>query len=208
MSRSSRAAASGIALAAALLLSAIAVSGVPAWFQPRGVQPSGSSPYPEAPPAAHTGGFGEPTCHACHLDYELQPAGDGLEIRGLPATYEPGESYRLTVMVTRADIGNAGFQLAVRFADGQNRGVQAGAIEGDDERTEITVAGTPVVQYLHHTRTGTALTSADTAKWSFTWTAPESDAPVSIDVSANAANDDASELGDYVYVRAVQLTAR
>lgn len=197
MSRSGRAAAAGsISLAAALVLATLAAS-------------FGRSPYPEAPPPAHTGGFGEPTCHACHFGSDPQPASEALELHGLPSPgYTPGESYRLTVTLTREGVGRAGFQLATRFAGGPDRGAQAGTLESSDARTEITAAGTPPVQYIHHTRAGTALTSADTAAWSFTWTAPDSDAPISIDVSANAANDDASEFGDYVYARAYPLTAR
>lgn len=195
MSRSGRAAAGAVSLAAALVLSTLA-----AVFA--------RSPYPEAPPPAHTGGFGEPTCHACHFDHELQPAGDALEITGLPSSYSPGESYPLTVRLTREAMARAGFQLATRFADGPDRGAQAGTLVSDDGRTEITATGTPPVQYIHHTRAGTALTSTDTVSWRFTWTAPEGDAPIRIDVSANAANDDASEFGDHIYARAYPLAAR
>lgn len=210
MSRSDRAAAAGtalphatvsrgglwVSLAAALVLSTLAAT-------------FGRSSYPEAPPPAHTGGFGEPTCHACHFDSVPQPASEALDVRGLPSSgYTPGESYRLTVTLTREGMGRAGFQLAIRFADGPDRGAQAGTLKSDDARTEITIDGTPPVQYIHHTRAGTALTSAGTAAWSFTWIAPDGDAPISIDVSANAANDDASEFGDYVYARVYPLAAR
>jgi len=34
--------------------------------------------FPDGPPPAHTGGFGEPTCRACHFDGDLNAEGGGL----------------------------------------------------------------------------------------------------------------------------------
>ena len=53
--------------------------------------------YPEEPPPAHTGGFGEPTCLQCHFDGALNEPGGELRVEGLPEAYMPGETYTLDV---------------------------------------------------------------------------------------------------------------
>src|SRR5690606_8758969 len=47
-------------------------------------------PYPDRPPPAHTGGFGEPTCQQCHFDAPLNDPGGALYVEGLPERYTPG----------------------------------------------------------------------------------------------------------------------
>ena len=79
-------------------------------------------PYPEGPPPAHTGGFGEPTCQACHADNPLNAPGGSLALRGLPAVYAPATAYRVTITLRRPGLGRAGFQLAARFATGDQAG--------------------------------------------------------------------------------------
>jgi hypothetical protein len=99
----------------------------------------------------------------------------------------------MAVRIEREDMAMAGFQLAVRTAGG----VQAGTLAAADDRSAVTEAGG--VAYLHHTAAGTALTSTGEAVWGFTWTPPDAPAPVRLHVVANAANGDASALGDAIY---------
>jgi hypothetical protein len=151
--------------------------------------------YEDGPPPGHTGGFGEPTCTACHFD---GPANDGeahLAIEGLPESYEPGSSYRLRVVLSRAGMARGGFQLAARSGC---EGTQAGAVEAVDGRTFVTEDGG--VAYIHHTREGVSPTGADSAVWTVLWTAPSAGGPpVVFSVAANAADGDASQLGDHIY---------
>ncbi|HLT46723.1 MAG TPA: choice-of-anchor V domain-containing protein [Rubricoccaceae bacterium] len=149
--------------------------------------------YPDRPAPGHTGGFGEPTCLACHFDGDLGPPGGVLEVEGWPGVPEPGAAYELAVRLAREDMAMAGFQLAVRTAEG----AQAGTLAAADGRSAVTEF--EGVAYLHHTLEGTALTGPGEAVWRFTWTAPDAPAPVRLHVAANAANGDASPLGDAIY---------
>lgn len=150
--------------------------------------------HPDGAPPAHTGGFGEPSCHACHFDAPVEEA--GLRIEGLPDRFAPGERYELELVLEHAELRTAGFQLAVRDTDGR----QAGSVEPADEETaRIEHDG---VGYLSHARAGDG-------RWRFIWTAPDGVAEVVFDVAANAANDDRSEFGDRIVVhRALSHMAR
>jgi hypothetical protein len=131
------------------------------------------SRYPEHPPVAHTGGFDEPTCHRCHFD---QPLG------------APGGRLR-----------SAGFQLSARVEQGARKGQQAGGFRVADGRAEVTPE--EGVDYVHHTLAGSVLAGRDTTSWTVAWTSPEGGTEAIVfHVAANAANDDASAFGDFVYV--------
>ncbi len=153
--------------------------------------------YPDRPAPAHTGGFGEPTCLACHFDGDLNPTGGALRVEGWPDAPEPGAVYELAVRLEHEAMERAGFQLAVRTADG----TQAGTLAPADGRSAVTGAGGVV--YLHHTLAGTEPTAPGEAVWRFAWTAPEARAPFRLHVAANAANGDASAFGDAIYADAL-----
>ena len=155
---------------------------------------------PENPPPAHTGGFGEPTCQACHFEAELN-AGPGAVELHLPDVVAADSTYRITVRLTHPGMRRAGFMLSTRTKDG----AQAGMLRAVDERTTTTAAGDVV--YIHHTRAGTHV-SGDSHEWTLEWSTDGVDGPVVVNVAANAANDDASAFGDWVYARAFDVTAR
>jgi hypothetical protein len=151
--------------------------------------------YAEGPPPAHTGGFGEPTCQACHFEGDLNDPAGMLSLDGIPATYSPGHTYTVTVTLHRPGLERGGFQLSTRFADG----TQAGTLRADTEHLKVT-NGPGDVQYVHHLLAGTAPVHPDTARWTLTWQAPaEPGGPVVVHAAANASNGDDSEFGDYIY---------
>jgi hypothetical protein len=154
--------------------------------------------YRDGPPPAHTGGFGEPLCNECHFGAPLNDSTGTLTIEA-PSVYEPGHAYRLVVRLDQPAMEVAGFQLAVRFADGKRSGTQAGVVSPGDDRTTVTADTATGVAYGHHAVSGTALTAPGTARWAVEWVAPTGDDAVVVHVAANAANDDASEFGDLVY---------
>jgi hypothetical protein len=89
-----------------------------------------------------------------------------------------------------------GFQFAARFDDG----TQAGAIErgaGEEKRVVVEVQGG--VQYANQRRPGAEPTLPGTAQWTLVWIAPTAARPVMFHVAANAADNDESTRGDYVY---------
>ncbi len=155
-------------------------------------------PYRDGPPPAHTGGFDEPTCQACHFDGPLNAPGGHLTLDGVPEAYVAGRTYRLTVTLHRPAMAAGGFELAARLAES---GLQAGAFDVAGGRVRLTGVDTSAVQYAVHTRAGTTPSAPDTARWSLVWHAPPGPAgPVVFHLAANAANDDDSEFGDFIYL--------
>lgn len=150
--------------------------------------------YPDNPPPAHTGGFGEPTCHQCHFENDLNAPGGVLSVRGLEKGYVSGETRSIEVRLSRPDMQLAGFQLTIRFANGQ----QAGTLSPVNER--VTVDITDQVEYIRHTKEGTRPLTSDSTGWKLKWVPPASTEPVMVHLAANAANGDASEFGDSIYL--------
>ena len=146
----------------------------------------------DAPPPAHTGGFGEPTCLTCHMGDANDPRG-ALEISA-PAYYTPGATYEIRVRLKHPELAAGGFELSVRDTAGR----QAGRFITDTASVAVTTLND--VLYVHHVRASTRPTG-DSISWSFDWVAPDNTNPLVIHVAANAGNDDESPLGDFVYVR-------
>lgn len=159
--------------------------------------------YEHRPPAGHTGGFGEPTCASCHFDNPPNEPQGSISLEGLPGTYTPEERYLLSVTLQRPGLRRSGFQLSTRFSGDGAAGEQAGTLRSLDEAVEI--ANAAGVEYAQHTRSGTRLAEDGVATWQLEWQAPQSAGPVSLHLSANAANGDASEFGDYIYEHSASL---
>ena len=157
------------------------------------------------PPPAHTGGFGEPTCRACHSDAGLNEAGGELVITGAPAGYEPGRTYQLDIVLRHSGMLIAGFQLAARYADGAAAGRPAGALAPTDARSVVIWDTLSRVNYIEHTAIGTDL-RGDAGRWTVRWTAPrDAQGAVAFHAAGNAANDDDSPLGDFIYTTALRV---
>lgn len=157
--------------------------------------------YPEGPPPAVTGGFGEETCARCHNDYDLNAGratglGD-LAVSGLPTQYEPGKAYPVRVEVAHTQDRQAwGFELAARVTEG---GRQAGDLKPIDAKTQIQVEKD--IQYVTHTADGVF-----SNVFEFSWVAPGSAVgDISVNVVGNAANGDLSPTGDYIYSTSVPI---
>lgn len=153
--------------------------------------------YTDGPPLAHTGGFGEPTCHRCHFDAPINEGEVSLEFMR-PEIYEPERAYELEVALRRNGLARGGFQLTARFASGGEAGTQAGSLRPVDNRVRVVTAESGV-QYAQHSEQGSQPTSERTAAWTVLWEAPsEAAGPVVVHLAANAANGDDSEFGDFI----------
>jgi hypothetical protein len=161
----------------------------------------------DGPPTATTGGFNENTCRMCHYDYELNDSAGSLQLDGIPDPYTPAQQYLITIRLAHPQLERGGFELAARFATGEQAGRQAGSLEAVDERVAVVNNNNPAIQYASHTRTGSSPEAKGTIRWSVRWRAPADPlAPVVFHAAANAANYDDSPLGDFPYVR--EITTR
>jgi hypothetical protein len=165
--------------------------------------PSASARYAEGPPPAHTGGFGEPTCHSCHFDNPLNDIPGRLTVRGLPERYTPGERYQIVISLTRPGMQRAGFQAAVRYAGGSDPGRGAGELLAAGDR--VRLVDSAGVRYAQQTVAGTRLMGVEATEWTLEWRAPRDGGGVVLHLAANAANGDQSEFGDHIYSRAVTV---
>lgn len=182
---------SGLLAGAATLLASAALVVSAVCAAPR------AAAYADAAPPGFSGGFGEPSCHACHFHAELNSGPGRVTIAGVPDRFTPGRRYPLTITLSRPDMQLGGFQLTARFKDG---GAQAGSVAPDaGERDRVRIDVQRGVQYANQRRTGTALSSTNAAAWTLIWTAPPAGGPVVFHVAANAADGDETAESDYVH---------
>jgi hypothetical protein len=160
-------------------------------------------PYPNV-----TGGFGEQSCHLCHLDNPVNAPGGAVTLDGVPAAYAAGQTYQLTVTIKREGLRRGGFEIAARFASGKQRGRQAGTWTPLDNRVQlIPGAVDKVLTFVQHNLAGSRVPATGANTWTIEWTAPpQASAAVQFNVAANASNNDDSPLGDYIYLKAVRST--
>lgn len=159
------------------------------------------SGYADGAPPGFSGGFKEQSCDGCHFENEPNTGPGTLTLAGVPERFVGGQRYPLTVTLTRPGMKLGGFQLAARFEDG----TQAGTIErGPDEDKRMAIETQGNVQYANQRRPGAELTGPDTARWTIVWTAPAGAGPVTFHVAANAADNDESTRGDYVFTTSTQ----
>ena len=160
----------------------------------------------EGPPPGHTGGFGEPTCAACHIGAPLNEPGSTLQVLGLGDGYRPGQRHPVTIRLESFDMRSAGFQASFRFDDGQRRGTGAGEVRTLDDRVTVVRAEDADTEYVQHTRAGTRPVD-DVAEWTFEWRALEDEGPIVLHLAANSGSGDDSPLDDLVYTLEIVLAS-
>jgi hypothetical protein len=167
-----------------------------------------ASAFKEGPYPNVTGGFGEQSCHLCHLDNPINAPGGSVALDGVPQKYEPGHTYPITVTIHRDGLRRGGFEIAARFGSGKQKGKQAGVWKPRDARVQlIPGAVDKVLTFVQHNLAGSRVPATGSNTWSIDWTAPETPlAPVQFNVAANASNNDDSPLGDYIYVKMERST--
>lgn len=154
--------------------------------------------YPASPMPAHTGGFGEKSCHTCHSDFELNPAGGALHVGWDESDVKPGNERSIRITLTHPDMLRAGFQLSARFADAPDSGKQAGRFVPSP--TVHAMSDQEGISYLSQSLQGSLLTKPGQVDWTATWVAPPGNRRVVFHVSAVGGDKDGSAYGDWVYV--------
>lgn len=162
-----------------------------------------NSYFPDHLAGAFTGGFNEPNCQSCHFDYDLNKSEGKLTISGIDSVVVPSTDYLITIKVTRPDLGKAGFQMTSRYPDG----TQAGQFQVNEFVT-FTPNTPDTSAYLQHA-VGNVEPNKMVKTWSFIWTSPNTfiSETIIFNIAANAANGDASEFGDWIYVREIVVKA-
>jgi hypothetical protein len=168
--------------------------------------PLAASAFKEGPYPNVTGGFGEQTCHLCHLDNPINAAGGAVTLEGIPPSFTPGQTYPITVTISRPGLRRGGFEIAARFAGGTRKGRQAGAWQLHDARAQLIPGAVDrALTFVQHNQTGSRAATPGANQWTIDWTAPPAGAgPVQFNVAANASNNDDSPLGDFIYTKAVR----
>lgn len=153
------------------------------------------------PPNAHTAAPGEAVCSDCHGNLNL--GGGSVTISG-PPQYTPGQTYTITVGVSRTGQQRWGFQATALTP----AHVRAGTLVATNTtRTRVETELGPNRQYVEHTSAGTDLGVPNAAPgWTFDWVAPSSGVgPVTFYVAGNAANGNGNTLGDFIYTTALVI---
>jgi len=105
------------------------------------------------------------------------------------------------VSVSHPETKRAGFELSARAADQTSAGSAAGVLHAANPLTRV--ADEQGVSYISQTEEGSKAVIGNAGRWTIEWTAPASGVPVVFHAAANAANGDASPLGDHIYTTVV-----
>lgn len=151
------------------------------------------------PDAGYTDAPGDlGNCTACHDTFVFPNVGPGsVNLSGAPSIYNPGQQYTLTVTVQQNNRHRFGFQLTALDQTGNRAGTLASVSSDSQVNSETGFGGR---QYIEHTQIGTTATGASSRTWTIRWTAPSTDiGTVSFWFAGNAADDDDTNQGDYIY---------
>jgi hypothetical protein len=164
--------------------------------------PMAASAFKEGPYPNVTGGFGEQSCHLCHNDNPMNAPGGTLTLDGVPPQFVPGQTYPITVTIAREGLRRGGFEIAARFANGRQKGRQAGVWKPLDDRVQLIPGAVDrVLTFVQHNLSGSRAAERGRNTWTIEWIAPSAPNAVQFNVAANASNNDDSPLGDFIYVR-------
>jgi hypothetical protein len=185
------------------LLKLVIAGAAVALFVLQGLSGRSVHAYVTGPPASHTDAPGEGNCTECHTTFALNSGNGNLTITGLPDTYTPSQQVAVTVTVTHPDGFLYGFQVTA--LDSMNH--PAGALAATD--TVNTQAITGMINgetrtYIEQTMEGAFPVEFNRRSFTFTWTAPASNAGlVTFYAAGNGANGNGDTTGDYIYTTQV-----
>ncbi|HWN99416.1 MAG TPA: choice-of-anchor V domain-containing protein [Blastocatellia bacterium] len=137
-------------------------------------------------------------CTACH-DKHLVDTGTGnVRINGLPAVYQPGQTYTFTVTTSQANRIRFGFQLTALDMLSKRAGTLA-TMDGNTQLLGQTGVGGR--QYIEHTNQGTLSAVLGSRTWQLRWTAPATDiGVVRFYAAGNATNNSGvQDDDDWIY---------
>lgn len=143
--------------------------------------------YPDGAPWGSADPDAPETCSSCHFDGAPTSDSDAITMDGFPESVMAGDVYELVIAFAKPEGRIAGF-LAV---------VSAGVFEVGEGQEALA----------NEVRSVVPVGSKVDAVWTVKWRAPrELPAAVTIDIAANAGNDDHSPFGDEVHYRQYVLS--
>ena len=150
--------------------------------------------------AGATGSPGEQTCSQsnCHTGSTDNSMGGSVILTSTDLVnweYTPGQTYTLTATVSQQGRSLFGIGLEALLPSGANAG---NLVPGTGTTTKnATIAGNSRKNIVHNMNAGA---TANAHSFTFTWTAPATDVgPVTIYYAGNAANNNGTKTGDYIY---------
>lgn len=162
------------------------------------------------PPSCHAG---EPpnrtTCVACHYDATLNTgtADVLLDLGGADTVYVPGQTYTITITVSKPGMERAGFQCIALRDD--NDKISPGTVTLTDMlRTQVLDKSAPHPGgclneervWTEHTYAGNSSNDSGVSRWSYSWRAPQDGVgSITFYLAVLEADNDLSETGDHVY---------
>jgi len=156
--------------------------------------------------AGSNGSPGEGTCASgsCHNSFALN-SGSGsvsISIAGLVNgnLYTPGQTYEVSITVQQQGFGLFGFGVEALQSSGANAGSWTPG--ADSHILNATVSGNSRATVTHIDNSGF---SSNVRTWTFSWTAPSSEIPVTMYAAGNAANANGGDGGDYIYTTSLML---
>jgi uncharacterized protein (TIGR03437 family) len=157
---------------------------------------------PSGAPEGSTGAPGDESCAACHTPGIVTGPGNA-QVGFTQATYQGGQSYRMSITITDADARRWGFQLTARLARDPQR-QQAGDFASVDGNSRVQEVGT--FRYITHTLAGTRRGTAGPVSFDIEWRAPAATSgEVIFYLAANASNNDGTSDGDRIYLSQLRL---
>lgn len=148
-------------------------------------------------PEGGTGAPGEETCEICHNSFPLN-SGVGQVSIAAPETYQPGQTYQITVTSSSSDPNVKIWGFLLTTLNGENQ--PAGNLVSTSTNTlfETGVGSFPNRQYIRFANGFPDVIG--TVSWVFDWTAPATaDGPITFYSSFIDGNFDGTDLGDYIY---------
>ena len=151
------------------------------------------------PDAGYTNAPGDlGNCTSCHDTFHDPNVGPGsVRMNDVPAVYNPGQQYTVSVTVQQGGRQRFGFQLTALDQTGK----RAGTLESLGSETQVNPeTGAGGRQYIEHTEAGTFPNGAASRTWQVRWTAPSTDiGTVRFWFAGNGANGDGTNQNDYIY---------
>lgn len=137
-------------------------------------------------------------CTSCHDDHMANSGSGRVSVGNIPAVYQPGQAYTLTINLQDASRRRWGFELTAIDKNGR----RAGTLAPLDNTTQVAMNGFPESdrQYITHSTFGTFPGTAGGHTWQLQWTAPGADiGTVRFYVAGNAADNSGTNRNDLIY---------